>query len=81
MKISIFSGAGASIEDSVNEVVAAENDGFGPPGCDESPDPFQVALDIEASLACRVSGQVDCFGVAKMPELVVIGQAGATGPM
>ena len=28
MKISIFSGAGASLEDSVNEVVAAENDGF-----------------------------------------------------
>jgi len=61
--------------------MSAENDVFVPPGCDESPDPFQVALDIEASLACRVPREVDGFGVAKMPELVVIGQAGATGIM
>ena len=47
----------------------------------ESADPLDVAVDGLTGLAIGMSGQIDGFGAAKMPQLVIEGQAGTTCAM
>jgi len=60
--------------------VPAEDDIFVPAGSDESAHPLKVTVDIVAGCAGGVSGKIDCLGVSEMPELVVVGETGATSP-
>jgi len=60
--------------------VPAEDDIFVPAGSDESVHPLKVIVDIVAGCAGGVSGKIDCLGVSEMPELVVVGETGATSP-
>jgi len=60
--------------------VSAEDDIFVPAGSDESAHPLKVTVDIVAGCAGGVSGKIDCLGVSEMPELVVVGETGATSP-
>ncbi len=57
----------------------AEDDIFVPAGSDESAYPLKVTVDIGAGRAGGVSWKIDCLGVSEMPELVVVGETGATG--
>ena len=58
----------------------AEDDIFVPAGVDESVHPLKVIVDIVAGCAGGVPGKIDCLGVSEMPELVVVGETGATSP-
>lgn len=69
-----------SERDSPIHTVAAEDDIFVPAGSDESAHPLKVTVDIVAGCAGGVSGKIDCLGVSEMPELVVVGETGATSP-
>tara|TARA_B100001167_G_scaffold168763_1_gene118632 strand:- start:35 stop:256 length:222 start_codon:yes stop_codon:yes gene_type:complete len=59
--------------------VPAEDDIFVPAGGGESAYPLKVTIDTGAGCAGGVSGKIDCLGVSEMPELVVVGETGATG--
>ena len=59
--------------------VPAKDYVFVPAGCDETPHPFRITVDVMTGFAGGMSGKVDGFRVAEVPELVVISEAGTTG--
>ena len=50
-------------------------------GGDETAYPLEVTFDVITCLSSGVSGEVDRFGVSKMPKLIIVRKAGAPSPV